>query len=182
MVYNCRSAGKNNLSADELVSKLEKGSSNWSKASLQGMHALWSEHGASVRAQQEAQSMLSIGQVRSNLGAFPPESVLQKPSHFIYLTFKLETSGFLIGICEINDQTNYAKKMTHFTLFPEYTVDKCVIYLISFVKPPLFLLTFCQQCFSSCYSFVKTRGFIYIAFLHTKQGLKTTYATFYAAF
>lgn len=63
LLLTFRSAGKTNLSADELVSKLEKGSSKWSKASLQALHALWSEHGASVRAQQEAQSMFSIGQL-----------------------------------------------------------------------------------------------------------------------
>ncbi|KAM4731142.1 COMM domain-containing protein 6 [Anableps anableps] len=63
LLLTFRSAGKNNLSADELVSKLEEGSSKWSKASLQVLHTLWSEHGASVHAQQEAQSMLSIGQL-----------------------------------------------------------------------------------------------------------------------
>ncbi|XP_054887802.1 COMM domain-containing protein 6 [Poeciliopsis prolifica] len=63
LLLTFRSAGKNNFSADELVSKLEEGSSKWSKASLQILHTLWSEHGASVRAQQEVQSMLSIGQL-----------------------------------------------------------------------------------------------------------------------
>ncbi|XP_012719859.2 COMM domain-containing protein 6 [Fundulus heteroclitus] len=63
LLLTFRSAGKNNLSADELVSKLKEGSSKWPKASLQVLHALWSEQGAAVRAQQDAQSMLSIGQL-----------------------------------------------------------------------------------------------------------------------
>ena len=62
-----RSAGKNNLSGDDLVSRLEESSNKWSKASLQVLHRLWSEHGASVHAQQELQAMLSIGQVHSDL-------------------------------------------------------------------------------------------------------------------
>ncbi|XP_068186036.1 COMM domain-containing protein 6 isoform X2 [Antennarius striatus] len=57
------SAGKSNLSADNLVSKLEEGSNKWPKASLQVMHKLWSEHGALVHAQQEVQAMLSISQL-----------------------------------------------------------------------------------------------------------------------
>ena len=69
MVCICftRSAGKSNLSADDLVSRLEEGSNKWPKASLQVLHRLWSEHGALVQAQQEVQAMLSIGQVRPNL-------------------------------------------------------------------------------------------------------------------
>ncbi|XP_029386449.1 COMM domain-containing protein 6 [Echeneis naucrates] len=58
-----RSAGKDNLSGDDLVLKLEEGSNKWSKASLQVLHRLWSEHGASVHAQQQVQAMLSIGQL-----------------------------------------------------------------------------------------------------------------------
>ncbi|KAM6934378.1 COMM domain-containing protein 6 [Xenentodon cancila] len=63
LLLTFRSAGKRNISADELVSKLEEGSNKWSKASLQVLHSLWSEHGAVVHAQQGAQAMLSIGQV-----------------------------------------------------------------------------------------------------------------------
>lgn len=59
-----RSAGKNNLPADGLLLKLEEGSNKWSKASLQVLHGLWSDHGGLVQAQQEAQSVLSISQVR----------------------------------------------------------------------------------------------------------------------
>lgn len=58
-----RSAGKNKLSGDDLVSKLEEGSNKWSKASLQVLHKSWSEHGASVHAHQQVQAMFSIGQV-----------------------------------------------------------------------------------------------------------------------
>lgn len=62
-IYVSRSAGKNNLSADGLLLKLEASSNRWSKASLQVLHGLWSEHGVLVHAQQEAQSMLSISRV-----------------------------------------------------------------------------------------------------------------------
>ncbi|XP_013878658.1 COMM domain-containing protein 6 [Austrofundulus limnaeus] len=63
LLLTFRSAGKNNLSAEGLLLKLEEGSNKWSKASLQVLHGLWSEHGTLVHAQQEAQSALSIGQV-----------------------------------------------------------------------------------------------------------------------
>ncbi|XP_040004829.1 COMM domain-containing protein 6 isoform X1 [Xiphias gladius] len=63
LLLTFRSAGKNNLSGDDLVSRLEEGSNKWFKASLQVLHRLWSEHGASVHAQQEVQAMLSIGQL-----------------------------------------------------------------------------------------------------------------------
>ncbi|KAF0026668.1 hypothetical protein F2P81_021405 [Scophthalmus maximus] len=58
-----KSAGKSNISGDELVSRLEDGSSKWPKASLQVLHRLWTEHGASVHAQQDVQAILSIGQL-----------------------------------------------------------------------------------------------------------------------
>lgn len=58
-----RSAGKSNLSADDLLSRLEESNSKWPKASLQVLHRLWSEHGTLVCTQQEVQAMLSINQV-----------------------------------------------------------------------------------------------------------------------
>lgn len=63
LLLTFRSGAKSNISGDELVSKLEEGSNKWSKASLQVLHRLWSEQGASVHTQQEAQAMLSIGRV-----------------------------------------------------------------------------------------------------------------------
>lgn len=63
LLLTFRSAGKSNLSGDDLVSRLEQGSNKWPKPSLQVLHSLWSEHGALVHAQQEIQSMLSIGQL-----------------------------------------------------------------------------------------------------------------------
>ncbi|XP_056245586.1 COMM domain-containing protein 6 [Seriola aureovittata] len=63
LLITFRSAGKNNLSGDDLVMRLEEGSNKWSKASLQVLHSLWSEHGALVHAQQQVQTMLSIGQL-----------------------------------------------------------------------------------------------------------------------
>ncbi|KAM6955585.1 COMM domain-containing protein 6 [Lycodopsis pacificus] len=63
LMLSFRSAGKSGLSGDDLVSRLVEGSNKWPKASLQVLHRLWSEHGASVHAQQEVQAMLSIGQL-----------------------------------------------------------------------------------------------------------------------
>lgn len=63
LLLTFRSAGKSNLSGDELVLRLEESCSKWPKASLQVVHRLWSEQGALVHVQQEAQSMLSIGQL-----------------------------------------------------------------------------------------------------------------------
>ena len=58
-----RSAGKSNLSGAALVSRLGEGCSRWPPASLQVLQQLWSEQGALVHTQQEAQAMLGIGQV-----------------------------------------------------------------------------------------------------------------------
>ncbi|KAM6978680.1 COMM domain-containing protein 6 [Tautogolabrus adspersus] len=63
LLLTFRSAGQRNLSGDDLVSRLEESSNKWPKASLQVLHKLWSEHGASVHAQQEVHSMLSISQL-----------------------------------------------------------------------------------------------------------------------
>ncbi|KAM9342004.1 COMM domain-containing protein 6 [Pholidichthys leucotaenia] len=63
LLLTFRSGGKSNISADELVSKLEKSSNKWSKTSLQVMHRLWNEHGAFVHAQQQVQAVLSISQL-----------------------------------------------------------------------------------------------------------------------
>lgn len=63
LLLTFRSGAKSNISGDELVSKLEESSNKWSKASLQVLHRLWSEHSALVHAQQGAQAMLSIGQL-----------------------------------------------------------------------------------------------------------------------
>ncbi|KAG7265130.1 hypothetical protein CRUP_036822 [Coryphaenoides rupestris] len=45
LMLTFRSAGKSNLSADGLVSKLEAGCSKWPKASLQVVHKLWTKQG-----------------------------------------------------------------------------------------------------------------------------------------
>uniref|UniRef100_UPI0037E7B6E2 COMM domain-containing protein 6 n=1 Tax=Semicossyphus pulcher TaxID=241346 RepID=UPI0037E7B6E2 len=63
LLLTFRSAGKNSLSGDDLVSRLEEGCNKWPKASLQVLHSLWSEHGASVHTQQEIQAVLSISQL-----------------------------------------------------------------------------------------------------------------------
>nr|XP_046259371.1 COMM domain-containing protein 6 isoform X2 [Scatophagus argus] len=62
LLLTFRSAGKSNLCGDDLVSRLEKDSNKWSKASLQVLHSLWGEQGALVHAQQEVHTMLSISQ------------------------------------------------------------------------------------------------------------------------
>lgn len=61
LVLTFRSAGRSDISADELVSRLEEADPKWSKSSLQVLRKCWAEHGASVRAQQEARVMLSVG-------------------------------------------------------------------------------------------------------------------------
>ncbi|CAL8370468.1 unnamed protein product [Arctogadus glacialis] len=63
LMLTFRSAGKSNLSAGDLVSKLEGGCSQWPKASLQVVHKLWTEQGPLVHSQQEVQALLSIGQL-----------------------------------------------------------------------------------------------------------------------
>lgn len=64
IAFCCRSAAKTKLTADGLVTKLGDCSSKWTKSALQVMHQLWTEHGSLVQAQQEAQAVASIGQVR----------------------------------------------------------------------------------------------------------------------
>lgn len=63
LLLTFRYAGNQSLSADDLISKLEEGSSRWARPVLQVIHKLWSEHGAEVKLQQEAKGMLSIGQL-----------------------------------------------------------------------------------------------------------------------
>lgn len=63
LLLTFRSAGKRNLSGDDLVSWLEEGSNKWPNGTLQVLHRLWSEHGALVHAQQDVQATLSIGQL-----------------------------------------------------------------------------------------------------------------------
>ncbi|KAF7668150.1 hypothetical protein LDENG_00030310 [Lucifuga dentata] len=98
LLLTFRSAGKSNLSADELVSRLEEGKSKWPKASLQVMHRLWSEQGTSVHAQQEAYAMLSIGQLvdmQWKLGmAVSSDSCRSLNSPYVSLLLKIaEPSG-----------------------------------------------------------------------------------------
>ncbi|XP_077393553.1 COMM domain-containing protein 6 isoform X2 [Festucalex cinctus] len=63
LLLTFRSAAKSKLAADDLVSRLEEGSRKWSKASLQVLHSLWSEHGESVQVQQATQDLLSVGRL-----------------------------------------------------------------------------------------------------------------------
>ncbi|CAK6959143.1 COMM domain-containing protein 6 [Scomber scombrus] len=104
LLLTFRSAGKSNLSGDELVSKLEEGSNKWPKASLQVVHKLWSEHGALVHAQQEMQDMLSIGQLvdmQWKLGlAMSSDTCRSLNSPFVSLMLKIaEPSGQISQRC-----------------------------------------------------------------------------------
>ncbi|XP_061735755.1 COMM domain-containing protein 6 isoform X2 [Nerophis ophidion] len=63
LLLTFRSAGKNKLSPDDLVSRLEESSKKWSTAALQVLRSLWSQHGESVQVQQAVQDMLSVGQL-----------------------------------------------------------------------------------------------------------------------
>lgn len=58
-----RYAGKQSLSSDDVISKLEESDSKWAKSVLQVIHKLWSEHHADVKLQQELKGILSIGQL-----------------------------------------------------------------------------------------------------------------------
>lgn len=98
LLLTFRSGGKNNISGDELVSKLEEGSNKWSKASLQVLHKLWSEHGALVHTQQDVQATLSIGQLvdmQWKLGmAVSSDSCRSLNSPYVTLLLKIvEPSG-----------------------------------------------------------------------------------------
>lgn len=98
LLLTFRSAGRSNLSADDLVSKLEEGSNKWLKAILQVLHRLWSEHGSFVHAQQEVQTMLNISQlvdVQWKLGmAVSSDTCRSLNSPYVTLLLKIaEPSG-----------------------------------------------------------------------------------------
>uniref|UniRef100_A0A3P8S200 COMM domain-containing protein 6 n=1 Tax=Amphiprion percula TaxID=161767 RepID=A0A3P8S200_AMPPE len=98
LLLTFRSGGKSNISGDELVSKLEESSNKWSKASLQVLHKLWSEHGALVHTQQDVQAVLSIGQLvdmQWKLGmAVSSDSCRSLNSPYVTLLLKIvEPSG-----------------------------------------------------------------------------------------
>ncbi|XP_047456098.1 COMM domain-containing protein 6 isoform X1 [Mugil cephalus] len=104
LMLTFRSGGKNNISGDELVSKLEEGSNRWSKASLQVLHRLWSENGALVHSQQEVQDMLSIGQLvdmQWRLGmAVTSDTCRSLNSPYVCLLLKIaEPSGQIYQRC-----------------------------------------------------------------------------------
>ncbi|XP_028291218.1 COMM domain-containing protein 6 isoform X2 [Gouania willdenowi] len=100
LLLTFRSGGKHNVSGDELVSKLEEGSGKWSKASLQVVHRLWSEHGASVHTQQKVQGALGIGRIvdmQWKLGmAVSSDTCRNLNSPYVTLQLKIaEPSGFI---------------------------------------------------------------------------------------
>ncbi|XP_026151428.1 COMM domain-containing protein 6 [Mastacembelus armatus] len=100
LLLTFRSAGKSNLSGDDLVSKLEEGGNKWPKAYLQVFHRLWTEHGASVQSQQKVEAMLSIGQlvdIQWKLGmAVSSDTCRSLNSPYVSLLLKIvEPSGHI---------------------------------------------------------------------------------------
>lgn len=100
LLLTFRSAGKSNLSGDALVSRLGEGSSRWPRDSLQVIQQLWSEQGAQVHTQQEAQAMLSIGQLvdmQWRLGmAVSSDTCRSLNSPYVSLLLKVaDTSGMI---------------------------------------------------------------------------------------
>ncbi|KAI1899587.1 hypothetical protein AGOR_G00063330 [Albula goreensis] len=98
--FNFRSAAKSSLSAEQLITRLSKGSSKWSKSSLQVVHKLWSEQGTAVCSHQEAQAMISMGQlvdVQWKLGmAVSSDTCRSLNSPYVSLLLKItDTSGHI---------------------------------------------------------------------------------------
>ncbi|KAJ8256096.1 hypothetical protein COCON_G00199600 [Conger conger] len=95
--FHFRSAAKSSLSAEQLTSRLCEGSSRWAKPALQVVRKLWSEQGASVCGHQEAQAMLSVGQlvdVQWKLGmAISSDSCRSLNSPFVTLLLKVADSS-----------------------------------------------------------------------------------------
>lgn len=104
LLLTFRSAGKSNLSGDALVSRLGEGISRWPKDSLQVIQQLWSEQGAQVHTEQEAQAMLSIGQLvdmQWRLGmAVSSDTCRSLNSPYVSLLLKVaDTSGLISQRC-----------------------------------------------------------------------------------
>ncbi|KAJ8349964.1 hypothetical protein SKAU_G00250940 [Synaphobranchus kaupii] len=98
--FNFRSAAKNNLSAEQLITRLCESSGKWSKSTLQVVLKLWGEQGALVRSHQEAQSMTSVGQlvdVQWKLGmAISSDTCRSLNSPYVSLLMKIaDTSGHI---------------------------------------------------------------------------------------
>ncbi|KPP70243.1 COMM domain-containing protein 6-like [Scleropages formosus] len=102
--FDFRSAAKKNLTAEQLVAKLSQSSSVWNKSALQVVHKLWSEQGALVHSYQEAQIMMSVGQlvdVQWKLGmAVSSDSCRSLNSPYVSMLLKIaETSGQISTKC-----------------------------------------------------------------------------------
>ncbi|XP_048880095.1 COMM domain-containing protein 6 isoform X1 [Brienomyrus brachyistius] len=96
--FNFRLAAKNNLTAEQLVTKLDQSSSGWPKCALQTVRNMWSEQGAVIRTHQEAQVMMSVGQlvdVKWKLGmAVSSDNCRSLNSPYVSLLLKVaDTSG-----------------------------------------------------------------------------------------
>ncbi|XP_062313660.1 COMM domain-containing protein 6 [Osmerus eperlanus] len=100
LLLTFRSAGKSNLSGAALVSRLGEGCIRWPPASLQVLQQLWSEQGALVHTQQEAQAMLGIGQLvdmQWKLGmAVSSDTCRSLNSPYVSLLLKLANTSGLI--------------------------------------------------------------------------------------
>lgn len=104
LLLTFRSAGKNNLSGDDLVSRLEEGSTNWTKATLEVVHGLWNSQGSLVHAHQKTQAMLSISQLvdmQWKLGtAVSSDTCRSLNSPYVTLLLKFaDTSGRISQKC-----------------------------------------------------------------------------------
>ncbi|MBN3308208.1 COMD6 protein, partial [Amia calva] len=63
VLFIFRTAAKNNLSSEQLVTELSERSSKWSKQSLQVIHKLWNEQGKLVLVHQDTKAMINVGKL-----------------------------------------------------------------------------------------------------------------------
>ncbi|KAL4604981.1 COMM domain-containing protein 6 [Arapaima gigas] len=104
LAFDFRLAAKKNLTAEQLVTKLSQSSSLWPKSALQAVHKLWSEQGELVCSYQEAQIMMSVGQlvdVQWKLGmAVSSDTCRSLNSPYVSMLLKIaETSGQISTKC-----------------------------------------------------------------------------------
>ncbi|XP_066562669.1 COMM domain-containing protein 6 isoform X2 [Amia ocellicauda] len=63
VLFIFRTAAKNNLSSEQLVTELSERSSKWSKQFLQVIHKLWNEQGKLVLVHQDTKAMINVGKL-----------------------------------------------------------------------------------------------------------------------
>ncbi|XP_006639448.1 COMM domain-containing protein 6 [Lepisosteus oculatus] len=102
VLFIFRTAGKNNLSSEELIVKLSERSSRWSKQALQLIHKLWNEQGKFVLANQNAKAMINIGQLvdlQWKLGMAVSSDTCRSLNYpYVSMTLKIaDTTGQLLS-------------------------------------------------------------------------------------